>query len=538
MAKENEEKVEPAPVVTSVNCKGCKKSFKSNSIQKHLNQTKKNCLSHYSQGDLKFLKEQSKKHSTYKEKLWKQQNKSRIAETSSNCYHEKKKEKKLEQQHSLIQEQKNFYKNDFNDFINSNHKKAISSNIQSNNYYQSYYSKEFKKIQKYLISEEEKTEMQENVKRFKKEIQTLYQTINNLIYNTRTKANALKEKQDWEDVSKIYLTLIPNFFKNEIPVFSVWKKLHHDLEIELKAIWKFQINLNVECQGCQKSYETNTILKHLVNSKYCYSKYTPDQLNDLKKNSGNLTHFKRTVWNKTELPKKKKKYYQNNKDKFKKWKQESDERHFLHRKKKRLDLLELRKKQYENELICYLDNEKAYYEIHIQTEIEEMKKQVSGKDLHDQLINIELQIQAKFVDFDKISTEAREKTSQIICKHDLPKIDRSLENINCSYCTGAVDRIYSFINKEITSYKRLSKFEELFGKVFHTKKTIAKENNEIEVPSGNLQLNFEKILKDSGSYKNPNEKLEVEIDTTKITLVMKDEKEGTNIISSQGNFPV
>ena len=535
MPNEIEENIESAPVVTSVECKGCNKGFQSNSILKHLNQTKKNCLSHYSEEDINFLKEQSKKLSNHKERLWKYKNlDSKVAEHSAKYYHankvqickkraishSKKKEKKiLEELSELIQEQKNFHKNDLENFIASCHKKAMSSNIQSHNSFLSYYSKEVKKVQKYLNIEKEKNEVPEQVKGLMKKIQAGYNNVNKLIYGARKHANALKEKKDWENISKLYLTLIPAFYRDENLVFSEWKELEKELNIELKVLWKFQVNLEVKCLGCQVSYETNTILKHLTNSKYCYEKYNDVQLDHLKNNSRKLTDFKRTIYNKTELPRKRAEYYQNNKEKFKKWKKESDERHLQQQKKKQIDNLEYRKKQYQKRFKSYLDNEKAYYELHIQKNIEKMKSKVFGNDLYDQLTNIELQIQAKFEDFDRIFLDAKEKSSQVTCHHDAKRLD---PKPYCGDCSGAVDYIYSFIGKETRPYPRISKFEDFFMNIFRIMKSIAKENKENELSKANPQLNFEKILKDGGRYKDPNEKL--------------NEVEARNMISCQGNF--
>ena len=101
MQNQNEIKPGPPPLITLVECKGCQKTFKSNSIQKHLYQTKKNCLKQYSQSEINLLKEQSKKFSAYKEKQWKNENKSHIAETYSR-YYQTNKEEILKKQGTMI----------------------------------------------------------------------------------------------------------------------------------------------------------------------------------------------------------------------------------------------------------------------------------------------------------------------------------------------------------------------------------------------------------------------------------------------------
>ena len=86
MANEKEVQNEAVPV----DCKWCKKTFKSNSILKHLTQTKKKCLSKYSENEIALMKDQSKKLSKIKEKQWKNKNENHIIETSSKYYQKNK----------------------------------------------------------------------------------------------------------------------------------------------------------------------------------------------------------------------------------------------------------------------------------------------------------------------------------------------------------------------------------------------------------------------------------------------------------------
>ena len=139
MSDPNEEEVETHPKVSSIVCKGCKKSFKSNSILKHLNQTKKKCLLKYSKSEIANMKNQSRIHSKFKEKQWRIKNKDKIKETNRNYFHEnmdeiyerrevKKEEKIFEEQCKKIEEQKLSHENNLKQFIQSCYKKARSSN--------------------------------------------------------------------------------------------------------------------------------------------------------------------------------------------------------------------------------------------------------------------------------------------------------------------------------------------------------------------------------------------------------------------------
>ena len=57
-------------MVKTVECKFCRKTFKSTSILKHLSQTKKDCKLHYSEEELKSMKNDSIKRARYKERKW------------------------------------------------------------------------------------------------------------------------------------------------------------------------------------------------------------------------------------------------------------------------------------------------------------------------------------------------------------------------------------------------------------------------------------------------------------------------------------
>ena len=110
--------------LTLIKCKSCKKRFKSNSILKHLSQaTKKNCISIYTESELKTLKEQSSKHAKSKEKEWKRKNKkyykgqradyykknkAEIAKKKSE-YHAKKK-KDVAKKHAQNYQNRKFFK--------------------------------------------------------------------------------------------------------------------------------------------------------------------------------------------------------------------------------------------------------------------------------------------------------------------------------------------------------------------------------------------------------------------------------------------
>ena len=98
--------MDPSIRLTHFNCKCCKKRLKSTSILRHLRQkTKLNCISSYTEEELKSFKEKATKRTKFKIAKWRnkneqyyashrkdyyQKNKDRIAKRESEHYHKNK----------------------------------------------------------------------------------------------------------------------------------------------------------------------------------------------------------------------------------------------------------------------------------------------------------------------------------------------------------------------------------------------------------------------------------------------------------------
>ena len=81
----------PSPIVTDVQCKKCLKSLKSNSILKHLTQSRKhNCMSYYSEEEINAFRKNSKELSEHKRNLRVQKNKPNKSESNAKRYESKK----------------------------------------------------------------------------------------------------------------------------------------------------------------------------------------------------------------------------------------------------------------------------------------------------------------------------------------------------------------------------------------------------------------------------------------------------------------
>ena len=80
---------EANPTIKDIQCRKCSKHFKSNSILKHLSQSKKqNCISEYTAEEINDFKKISKELSQHKKKLWKEKNKEHEAEYHHQKYQE------------------------------------------------------------------------------------------------------------------------------------------------------------------------------------------------------------------------------------------------------------------------------------------------------------------------------------------------------------------------------------------------------------------------------------------------------------------
>ena len=170
------------------------------------------------------------KFSAYKEKQWKNENKSHIAETYSRYYQTNKEEilKKqgitysnnkhfiINQEHcEIIRKLKTVYKNDIKLFIESCYKKSRKSNIESNNSCIAYYTKELKKIKTYCIGEEDKCRIHDIEKDTIKRIQNVYNDMTKSIQESNKKAKELENTQDWQRIGKVYVQLISTFFSDK-----------------------------------------------------------------------------------------------------------------------------------------------------------------------------------------------------------------------------------------------------------------------------------------------------------------------------------
>ena len=79
----------PHVIISMINCKGCSKLFRSNTILKHLRKsTIKNCIDYYNDEDLASIKNNSKQLSQTKAEIWKNTHKVEIKQRKARWYKE------------------------------------------------------------------------------------------------------------------------------------------------------------------------------------------------------------------------------------------------------------------------------------------------------------------------------------------------------------------------------------------------------------------------------------------------------------------
>ena len=294
-------KSNPIPRVTDVQCKKCFKNLKTNSILKHLTQSRKqNCISIYSEEEINAFRKNSKAFS-----------KGKKSESDAKRYENKKTERNSEIKVKNKEYSKMFHGNDLQKYKESCEEISMKKNSENAHYYQTYFGEKIEKLKKYIIIDSLEREVEINTKFnvIQKSIEETYEELDELI--DRIAKEVKDEKENWDSVAKAFSTLFRTYETSDLRWYDKpegklmidqkWDAMKTKLENDLKIIQKEEVDFENICKGCGKSYQLNSILTHLglYNYRQCREKYTNDELDNLRRASKERTKFKTQIWRET-----------------------------------------------------------------------------------------------------------------------------------------------------------------------------------------------------------------------------------------------
>ena len=477
------------PKAFTVKCKKCKKAYKSNSILKHLKQNQKqNCLSKYTEEELDKMKQNSKKLSKHKETLWKEKNYSKVLDQNKRYNRQKLMRQKRE-------EIKQKYADNIEDYKISLVAEARNLNAEMRDFCTKVLEEKSKKGSSYCFGGFGEV-VKRDMNSLKDEINTQFMKIERKIEKVVKKT---QNENDWDSLAISFSKLIQTFTPTgKLLIKEKWNTTKFSIEMNFKYMWKYGINGEKVCKGCELEYETNTILTHLGKNRKCYNHYTKEELEQLKKDSKDLTKYKSKVRedNTKAISKKKKKAYKKLKanpekyaalvEKRKRVYKESIPKRIEKLKRQKLAKFEFEKKNLEKQARRKIANEKAFIELILMKEIERLKSLKMKEELNQKLTNIENQYHDLVDEFEKIMCEKAEKASKIICCHsDTVPTDSIVYPwmLRCSECYFKLSELYEPY-PEFPTRDRLPRFESFYNETFEIIMSIAEEVGEkLESPN-------------------------------------------------------
>ena len=501
---------EAEPTIKDIQCRNCSKNFKSNSILKHLSQSKKqNCISVYTVEEINNFKKISKELSEHKKKLWKEKNKEHEAEYQA----EYNRKRYQENRDNIISQRRNDTKsrykqktiiehgNDLNKYKERCKNFAIEENDEQFSHFQEYFTKKIEKLKWYIVPDR-KEYVQNEFDSIEKLIKETYEELNDLINETVEKVK--DENENWDTVAIAFSSIIDTYETMHLMVYErpegkriikqKWEALKKKLENDMKRIQRDEVDFEKECKGCKKSYQTNTILTHLGKNSLCHEKYNESELGSLKEESQERNSFKKNIWreiNRDKIVKQKAKYYKENILRNKA-KNEAEENERL--EKRRDNTFTFYKNCQQEKYKRYLDNEITYFELSILKRIKLLKSKSVKKENLEKLIQIEIDMKEKVTDSKRMIDEANREASNISCHHDAKDIYTFGGDHGCYECSKLIDKLYNFLKIDVHSAraKRSKIFETFFTEIFKSLNEIIEEEN---APKEIIQIWDDKLQK-------------------------------------------
>ena len=292
---------------TSINCKGCKNSFWSNSLLKHLAKARK-CQTYYTKKEREEMISISKSNFIAQRKQWESSNKIRISERKSSHYKSNKNEilmkRKINYQDKkgeILEKRKVLYQENQEEImkkrkINIGKKAAAEAKLYHKNDIAAYkkvleaqahrknekmffllhktFSKEIVRIENHLTKNVDNDTL-EKVKILENSMTETSTFYKNLI---QEKSLSVKDEQhDWNLVANTFDQIFNVYSKGTDFITSEWNKLKKSLDKDLKEIALLK-KIRIICKGCQKAIVKKDQLNHLSKYKKCFSAYSESEL--------------------------------------------------------------------------------------------------------------------------------------------------------------------------------------------------------------------------------------------------------------------
>ena len=249
---------EAEPTIKDIQCRNCSKNFKSNSILKHLSQSKKqNCISVYTVEEINNFKKISKELSENKKKLWKEKNKEHEAEYQA----EYNRKRYQENRDNIISQRRNDTKsrykqktiiehgNDLNKYKERCKNFAIEENDEQFSHFQEYFTKKIEKLKWYIVPDR-KEYVQNEFDSIEKLIKETYEELNDLINETVEKVK--DENENWDTVAIAFSSIIDTYETMHLMVYErpegklmikqKWEALKKKLENDMKRIQRDEVD--------------------------------------------------------------------------------------------------------------------------------------------------------------------------------------------------------------------------------------------------------------------------------------------------------
>ena len=296
-------------------CRGCMEYIKTNSILKHLTK-KDSCNEHYSDEQIRKIKEMSKKRAKVLEKRWKIDNSDTVKKQNAAHYSKNKAKIQMKREVDAEKSSTDYFKkkhhNDLKELIKSEAKTAKDFSQSDYNFYKKKIEAKIERLKEFGVVDDKFDVM---LSEFQIATEKFHDKVNVKV----TELNDLEENdENWKTVRNVFNELTSHESNNSYRTHV--QNLHKRLEKELNEI-AVENSVDTTCDGCGKVLAFNRILMHLGQAKACKAKYDDNKLKILKEKSKERANLAKRAWdeeNKEQVAEIKSNYYQKNKEKISK----------------------------------------------------------------------------------------------------------------------------------------------------------------------------------------------------------------------------
>ena len=265
--------------VTYIDCKGCTKSFPSNSFLMHFAKAKI-CQKNYTKEEIDEMKSIAKSNAASKKKQWECNNKTNISKRKSRNY----KMKKEESMKKKVAASKLCHKNNIAAYKKVLEAKAHRRNEEMYLFVQKTCSNDIVRIERYLKNKAwvEKNLTSSVPDDTPHKLKSLENKMEEALtfYESLIKEKSLKvkdEKEDWDLVANTFNEVFNVYGTGSDLITNEWKKLKTTLVKDLHEIGLL-IKIRIICKGCEKAILKREQLNHLSKFKICFTAYSESEL--------------------------------------------------------------------------------------------------------------------------------------------------------------------------------------------------------------------------------------------------------------------